>query len=189
MAQGYGSKLHHWSVPHVHTSRAFSPSKWGPDPQCKAVDLMVTMSCGLTLQTYLIIALSFHSRHWRFGFVNGQVSLAWSFALRTKELYTQPPVLKERWREERTGSSSLNFFQAVFTPVMIESSQHLSWVAKGSYHLQLVRSNFPLWSAVQGVSSSLAPCTSVIYEGESIKNQPNLFLDEIDLFFFDVFAL
>ena len=27
------------------------------------------------------------------------------------------------------------------------------------------------------------------YEGESIKNQPNLFLGEIDLFFFDVIAL
>ena len=28
-----------------------------------------------------------------------------------------------------------------------------------------------------------------MYEGESIKNQPNLFLDEIDRFFFDVIAL
>ena len=27
------------------------------------------------------------------------------------------------------------------------------------------------------------------YEGKSIKNQPNLFLGEIDLFFFDVIAL
>ena len=27
------------------------------------------------------------------------------------------------------------------------------------------------------------------YEGESIKNQPNLLLGEIDLFFFDVIAL
>ena len=27
------------------------------------------------------------------------------------------------------------------------------------------------------------------YEGESIKKQPNLFLGEIDLFFFDVIAL
>ena len=27
------------------------------------------------------------------------------------------------------------------------------------------------------------------YEGESIKNRPNLFLGEIDLFFFDVIAL
>ena len=28
-----------------------------------------------------------------------------------------------------------------------------------------------------------------VYEGESIKKQPNLFLGEIDLFFFDVIAL
>ena len=53
----------------------------------------------------------------------GQVSLAWSIALRTQELYTRPRVLKERWHEERTGSRSLNFFQAVFTHVVVESSQ------------------------------------------------------------------
>ena len=107
---------------------------------------------------------SYH--HWRLGFVNGPVSLAWSIALRTQELYTRPRVLKERWREERTGISSLNFFQ-VFTSVVVESSQPpvaVSQVAKGSYHLQLVRPdlNFPLWSAVQGACSSLAACTSVI---------------------------
>ena len=42
--------------------------------------------------------------------------------------------------------------------------EHVSQVAKGIYHLQLVRSNldFPLWSTLQGACSSLAPCTSVI---------------------------
>ena len=30
------SWLHHWSVPHVHTIGVFSPSEWGPDPQCQA---------------------------------------------------------------------------------------------------------------------------------------------------------
>ena len=69
------------------------------------------MSCGLTLQICLIIALSFCCRRWRFGFVNGQVSLAWSIVLCTQELYTRPHVLKERWHEERTGSRSLNFFK------------------------------------------------------------------------------
>ena len=44
-------------------------------------------------------------------------------SVRTQELYTRPRVLKERWREERTGSRSLNFFQAVFTRVVVESSQ------------------------------------------------------------------
>ena len=94
-------------------------------PSCasSSLDLVVTMSCSLTLQFCLIIALSFHCRHWRFGFVNGQVSLVWSIELRTQELYTQPRVLKERSREERTGSRSFNFFQAVFTRVVVESSQ------------------------------------------------------------------
>ena len=30
------SWLHHWSISHVHTSRTFYPSVWGPDPQCQA---------------------------------------------------------------------------------------------------------------------------------------------------------
>ena len=94
-----------------------------PSRTSRSLDLVVTMSCGLTLQICLIIALSFRCRCWRFGFVNGQVSLALSIALRTQELYTWPRVLKERWREERTGSRSLNFFQAVFTRVVVESSQ------------------------------------------------------------------
>ena len=94
-------------------------------PSCtsSSLDLVVTMSFGLTLQICLIITLPFHCRCWKFGFVSGQVSLAWSIALCTQELYTWPRVLKERWREERTGSRSLNFFQAVFTRVVVESSQ------------------------------------------------------------------
>ena len=40
----------------------------------------------------------------------------------TQELYMQPRVLKERWLEEGTGSSSLNFFLAVFICVVVESS-------------------------------------------------------------------
>ena len=95
-----------------------------PSRTSSSLDLVVTMSCGLTLQICLIIALSFRWRRWRFGFVNGQVSLAWSIALRTQELYTRPRVLEERWREERTGSRSLNFFQAVFTRVVVESLMH-----------------------------------------------------------------
>ena len=59
-----------------------------------SVDLVVTMSCSLTLQNCLIFALSFRCRRWRFGFVNGQVSLAWNIALRT-ELYTRPRFERE----------------------------------------------------------------------------------------------
>ena len=88
-----------------------------------SMDLVVTMSCGLTLQICLVIALSFRCSHWRFCFVNGQVSLAWSIALSTQELYRRPQVLKERWQEERTDRSSLNFFQVVFTRVVVESAQ------------------------------------------------------------------
>ena len=90
-----------------------------PSNTSTSLDLVVTMSCSLTLQICLIIALSFRCRCWRFGFVNGQVSLACSIGFCTQELYTQPRVLKERWREERTGSRSLNFFQAVFTRVVV----------------------------------------------------------------------
>ena len=93
-----------------------------PSPTSSSLDLVVTMSCGLTLQICLIIALSFHCRCWRFGFINGNVSLAWSIALYTQELYTWSCVLKEVARG-RTGSRSLNFFQAVFTCVVVESSQ------------------------------------------------------------------
>ena len=85
-----------------------------PSRASSSVDLMLAVSCGLTLQICLIIALSFRCRRWRLGFVNGQVSLAWSIALRTQELYTRPRVLKERWREERTGISSLNFVKGTF---------------------------------------------------------------------------
>ena len=96
-------------------------------PGCasSSVDLMVEVSCGFTLQICLVMALSFRCRRWWLDFVKGKVSLAWSIALRTQELYTWPCVLKERWREDRTGISSLNFFQAIFTRVVVESSQLL----------------------------------------------------------------
>ena len=72
-----------------------------PSHASSSLDLEVTMSCSLTLQICLINALSFHCRGWRFGF--GQISLAWSIALRTQELYMPPHVLKERWLEERAA--------------------------------------------------------------------------------------
>ena len=71
-----------------------------PSHKSSSLDLVVTMSCGLTLQICLIIALSFCCRHWRFGFVNGQVSLAWSIALCTQELYTLPHVLRGGGKKE-----------------------------------------------------------------------------------------
>ena len=42
-----------------------------PSHTSSSLDLVVTMSCGQTLQICLIIALSFRCRGWRFVFVNG----------------------------------------------------------------------------------------------------------------------
>ena len=42
-----------------------------PSRTSSSLDLVVTMSCGLTLQICLIIALSFRCRFWSLGFVNG----------------------------------------------------------------------------------------------------------------------
>ena len=110
---------YHWSLLSFRMrSRSSMPSRTS-----SSLDPAVTMSCGLTLQIYLIIAMSFRCRRWRPGSANGQVSLAWSIALRTQEPYTWPRILKARRHEERTGSRSLNFFQAVFTCVVAESSQ------------------------------------------------------------------
>ena len=117
--------LEHSTCPYQRSLLSFSTRSRSsmPSHASSSVDLMVAVSCGLTLQTCLIIALSFRCRHWRQVFVTGQVSLAWSIVLRTHKLYTRPHVLKERWREERTGFSSLNFFQVVFIRVVDESSQ------------------------------------------------------------------
>ena len=117
--------LHHSNIRHVHTRGAFSPSEWDPDPQCQATQVahwiwwwqcLATWHCR-SIWSLPVISLQI------LGFVNGQVSLAWSIALRTQELYRRPCFLKERWQEERTSSSSLNFFQAVFTRVVVGSSQ------------------------------------------------------------------
>ena len=53
-----------------------------PSHASSSLELVVTVSWGLTLQTCLIIG------RWRFGFVNGQVSLAWSIAFRTQVAHT-----------------------------------------------------------------------------------------------------
>ena len=88
-----------------------------------SLDLTVAISSGLILQFCLILAQSLRCKRCRFVLVSGQVSLAWSMALRTQELYTWPPVLLERWRDVKTGSSSLDFIQAVFTRVVTVISQ------------------------------------------------------------------
>ena len=88
--------LEHSTCPYHRSLLSFRMSSRSlmPSRTSSSLDLVVTMSCGLTLHICLIIALSFHCRRWRFGFVNGQVSLAWSIV---QELYTRPHVLIERW--------------------------------------------------------------------------------------------
>ena len=65
------------TCPYHHSLLSFRMRSRSPMPSrtSSSLDLVVTMSCGLTLQICLIIALSFRCRRWRFGFVNGQVSL------------------------------------------------------------------------------------------------------------------
>ena len=98
------------TCPYQRSLLSFSMKFRSSMPSCasSSVDLMVAVSCGLILQICLIIALSFRCRRWGQGFVTGQVSLAWSIVLRTHKLYTRPRVLKEKWRGERTGFSSLS---------------------------------------------------------------------------------
>ena len=118
------SWLHCWSVPCVYTSGAFSPLGWDPAPQCQAVQVAQWTwwwQCHADWHCRSVWSLPCHSAAdiGRFGFVNGQVSLAWSIGLHIQELYMWPHGLKEKWLEERTGSSSLNFFQEVFIRVVV----------------------------------------------------------------------
>ena len=85
-------------------------------------DLIVATCSGLTLQICLIMTLSLRRKRLRSGFVKSQVPLAWSIAFRTHELYVYTTAgLVEKWRDERTGNSSLNIFHAFFTRVVVAS--------------------------------------------------------------------
>ena len=134
-------------------------------PSCpsSSLDLVMTMSCGLTLQICLIIALSFHCRGWRFGFVSGQVSLVWCIVLRTQELYTLPRVLKEWWHEERTGSSSLTSSRWFSHVLWLKVHNHLllrAWLLSSKRMLP------PLASKVwPGLPSVVCPPRGVQFPG------------------------
>ena len=98
-----------------------------PSRTSSSLDLTVTMSCGLPLQICLIIALSFRCRHWRFGFVNGQVSLACSC--------THGHVFWKRGGVKRTGSRSFYGKNNIF---LISVGKHMIWVLIRSASLLLV---------------------------------------------------
>ena len=85
-----------------------------PNRASRSLDLVVTVSCGLTLQICLIITLSFHCRCWWFGFVNGQVSLVWSIALGTQELYTWPHLERGGRKRELVASPWTSFIFFLF---------------------------------------------------------------------------
>ena len=63
-----------------------------------SLDLVVTISCGLTLQICLIIACHFTADVG--GLALSMAKSHWHGALRSaQELYMRPRVLKDRWRE------------------------------------------------------------------------------------------
>ena len=128
-----------------------------------SLDLTVATSSRLILQICQIMAQSMRSKRCRFVLVSGQVSLAWIMEFRTQELYTWPRVLYERWQDVRTGSSSMNFFQAVVTQVVTSVSQPRPAESMSpSYPLQLIRYDldFTLWSAVNKANISHAQLQS-----------------------------
>ena len=139
-----------------------------PSHASSSMDLMVAVSCGITLQICLIIALSFCCRRWRQGYVTGQVSLAWSIALRTRVLYARPHVLKERWLEERTGFGSLKFFQEFSHVLWLKAHNHRLLRAcllgsKRKLPPPVCQTRLGLLSVVCRLRGcSLAPCTPVI---------------------------
>ena len=90
--------LEHSTCPYQRSLLSFSMRSRSsiPSRASSSMNLMVAVSCGLTLQICLIIALSFPCRCWRQGFVTGQVSLAWSIALRIHVLYRHMATCLER---------------------------------------------------------------------------------------------
>ena len=84
-----------------------------PSRASSSVDLMLAVFCGLTLQICLIIALSFHCRRWRLGFVNNQVSLAWSIALRTQAVH-MAKCLERKVAERENWYQLLELLPGVF---------------------------------------------------------------------------
>ena len=123
--------LEHSTCPYHRSLLSFRMRSRSSMPSCtsSSLDLIVTMSCGLTLQICLIIALSFCCTAGGLALSTAKSCLHGALCSAHKSCTR---VLKERWREERIGSRSLNFFQAVFTRVVVESSQLLTACLLGS---------------------------------------------------------
>ena len=129
------SWLHHWSIPYVHIRGAISPSEWGPDTQCKPAQVAHWIWWRLFL-------VAWHCRSvWllpcQFAADIGGLALSmaksyWHGALRsTYNTCTHGHLYWKRGGgEKRTGNNSLNFFQVVFTPVVVQSSQPSAAVSR-----------------------------------------------------------
>ena len=121
------SWLHHWSVPHVYTIRVFSSSEWGPDPQCQAAQVAHWTwwwQCLAAWHCRSVWSLPSHFAADAGGWLCQWPSLAGieHCAPHTRAVHMAMCFEREvAWSEN--CSSSLNFFQAVFTCVVVESSQ------------------------------------------------------------------
>ena len=129
-----------------------------PNRASSSLDLVVTMSCSLALQICLIIALSFRCSTG--GLALSMAKSQWHGVLRSAHKSCTHSLLKERWLEERTGSSPFNFFQSVFTCVVVESSQPPAAESMSPrYQNKATTSNLsgPTWTSFCGLpSKSLA---------------------------------
>ena len=122
------SWLHHWSVPHAHTSWVCL-LEWGRDPQCQSSQVanwiwwwqciaawlcrsVWSLPCYFAADVGALV-LSIAKSHWHGELQSAHELYTWSC--------TRGHASWKRVGWKRTGSSSLNF-QAVFTHV-IESSQ------------------------------------------------------------------
>ena len=162
--------LHLWSVPHVHTIGVFSPSEWGPDSQCQASQVahwtwwwqcLAAWHCRSvwSLPCHFAadaggLALSLAKSHW-----HGALHCAHKSCIHCYAFWKRGGVKIELVADPWTSSTCCGW---KFTATCCW--EHVSKVAKGSYHLKLVRSDldFFMWSAIQGACSSVAPCTSVV---------------------------
>ena len=151
----------------------FSPSEWGPDPQCQTAQVAHWTGWWQCLAAW-------HCRSDHCPVIPLQTLEVWlcqwssltgmeHCALHTRAVHAatcpeRKVAGRENWQQLLALLPGGFYICCGWKFTATGCWEHVSWVAKGSYHLQLVRSNldFPLWSAIQGACSSLAPCTSVI---------------------------
>ena len=122
------SCLHHWSIPHVHTSRAISPPEWSTDPQWKPAQVTHWIWWWQCLAAWHCISV--WSLPCQFVADIGSLALSMAKSYRHGALRSSHNTCTHShvsWK--RAGGKSppvatpWNFFQVVFTCVVIQSSQ------------------------------------------------------------------